>query len=41
MRLIAPQRKGHEAEASAIAPGCKVGEPVASHLNPVIYRSDS
>jgi ectoine hydroxylase-related dioxygenase (phytanoyl-CoA dioxygenase family) len=40
IRLIAPQNKAHQSDWDTWAPGCKVGEPVATHLNPVVYRKD-
>jgi hypothetical protein len=40
MRLIEPKTKHHHSDHANWMPGAKVGEIVASPLNPVLYRAD-
>jgi ectoine hydroxylase-related dioxygenase (phytanoyl-CoA dioxygenase family) len=39
VRLLKPQRKAHEADWAKWAPGVKIGEVIASPLNPVMWSS--
>jgi len=41
MRLVAPKNKNQIADIERWCPGVQVGDVVASHLNPVIYSSNS
>ncbi len=35
--MIAPRNKAHEADWKSWLPGAKIGEPPATHLNPLLY----
>jgi len=40
IRLIAPKHRNHQADWDTWMPGLKIGDVVATHLNPLIYKAD-
>jgi hypothetical protein len=40
IRLIAPKHKNHQNDWDTWMPGLKIGDVVATHLNPLIYSAD-
>jgi hypothetical protein len=41
IRLVKPKNKAQENDWHGWMPGAVIGEPVASPLNPLIYRAES
>ncbi|MBW2446939.1 MAG: hypothetical protein JRG83_13540 [Deltaproteobacteria bacterium] len=41
MRVAKPEHAFQEYDQKTWAPGCEVGDPIASSLNPVLYARDT